>query len=129
MNKFLITGMTVVNLALIAYSIAIFNEQKKKLANNIVLGFISGGVFFDIIATTCMIIGSTHTALSSHGYIGYSSLSGMLVDCVLLWKFRLNNGEKVIVKKNLHIYSRIAYLWWIMAYITGAIIVSIRHMH
>lgn len=121
--------MSVVNLALIAYSVAIFTEQRKKVVNNIVLTFISVGVFFDIVATTCMIIGSTHTALSSHGLIGYSSLTGMLVDCILLWKFRLVHGENVIVKKNLHLYSRIAYFWWIIAYITGAIIVSIRHMH
>jgi uncharacterized repeat protein (TIGR03987 family) len=129
MNTILLIGTTIVNLALIAYSIAIISEQRKKIVSNFVISFLTIGVAFDIIATACMIAGSTHSALSSHGLLGYSALLLMLIDCVLLWKFRLASGKTEIVDKKLHLFSRFAYIWWVLAYISGAVIVALRHMH
>ena len=128
MNPILIAGTSIVNLALIAYSIAIISEQRKKLVTNKVLIFMSIGVFFDIIATICMIIVSSKTAFTSHGLLGYSSLTVMLIDCYLLWEFRVGYGKDQVVGRNLNLYSRFAYIWWLVAYITGAIIVATRHM-
>ncbi len=129
MSRIVIAGILIVNIALISYSIAIIIEQIKKIVSNLVLFFLTFGVILDITATICMIIGSTHTALSSHGIFGYSALLGMLVDCVFLWKQRLAFGQTTKVQKPLHLYSRFAYLWWLLAYVTGIIIVSLRHIH
>jgi uncharacterized repeat protein (TIGR03987 family) len=128
MKPILITGILIVNLALISYSVAIISEQRKKLVNNTILVFLIIGVIFDITATICMIIGSTHTALSTHGIFGYSALMAMLIDCLLLLRCRLKLGQNTEVKKNLHLYSRFAYTWWIISYITGTIIVVSRHL-
>ncbi len=123
MKPVLIAGITIVNLALLFYSIAIISEQRGHKVTRKVLSFLTVGVVFDIVATVCMIIGSENSPFSLHGILGYSSLTGMLIDCVLIWRHSLQNGEKE-VPKGLHLYSRLAYIWWIFAYITGAIIVA-----
>ncbi len=128
MTPILIAGTIIVNLALVAYSVAIISEQLQKRVTNRVLAFLSVGVFFDVIATICMVMGSTQSFLSAHGFLGYSALLVMLVDCALLWRFRTRYGAGQIVDKGLHLYSRIAFSWWIIAYITGAILVALRHM-
>lgn len=128
MSPILIAGTTIVNLALVAYSIAIITEQRHKRANNRVMIFLSVGVLLDIIATVCMVSGSTHSFMSSHGFLGYSALLAMLIDFTLLWRFRRNCGPGLLVSKSLHLYSRYAYAWWVGAYITGAVIVAMRHI-
>ncbi|UCE23541.1 MAG: hypothetical protein JSU74_09580 [Candidatus Zixiibacteriota bacterium] len=126
MKPILIAGTIIVNLALISYSVAIITEQRKKVVGNIVLYFLTIGVLLDITATTCMIIGSESGPFTVHGVLGYSSLTAMIIDCVLIWRFRLAHGPKVMVPAGLHLYSRLAYSWWILAYITGAILVAVR---
>jgi len=121
-----IVAATVVTFALISYSIAIITEQRRKVVINKVLVFLSLGVILDISATTMMIIASENSPFSLHGILGYSSLTLMLTDAVLLWRFRIINGPETKVRKGLHIYSRIAYLLWIMAYITGSLLVALR---
>ncbi len=123
MSQSIILGVTIVNLALIFYSIAIITEQKKKIVNKSVLFFLTFGVIFDIVATTFMIIGSDNSPFSLHGILGYSSLTGMLIDAILIWRHKAKNGINTEPSKGLHLYSRAAYLWWLAAYITGAILV------
>lgn len=126
MKPVLLAGTIIVNIALISYSIAIITEQRKKIVSNTVLSFLTVGVLFDIIATTCMIIGSESSPFSLHGILGYSSLTAMLIDCVLIWRFRLRYGPAVLVNRQLHLYSRLAYSWWVLAYITGAVLIAVR---
>ena len=126
MKTLSIVAATVVTFALISYSIAIITEQRKKVVINRVLFFLSMGVILDISATTMMIIASENSPFSLHGILGYSSLTLMLTDAVLLWRFRIINGPGTKVTKGLHIYSRIAYLLWVMAYITGSLLVALR---
>ena len=73
-----------------------------------------------------MIIGSENPAFTIHGLLGYSSLTGMLIDAILLWRLRLRKGINCEVPGGLHWYTRLAYIWWIMAYITGALIVILK---
>ena len=114
---------TVVTLALISYSIAIITEQKKSKVINLVLIFLTLGVVLDISATTMMIIVSENSPFTIHGILGYSSLTIMIIDAVLLWRFRMKSGSEEIVARPLHLYSRIAYIWWVAAYITGTLMV------
>lgn len=128
MSPILIAGTIIVNFALLAYTIAIVSEQRKQRITNFVLTFLTTGVLLDITATVCMIAGSTHSAITLHGMLGYSALLAMLVDCVLLWRHRQTQGVEAQVARTLHLYSRYAYIWWIVAYITGAVLVAVRHM-
>ena len=127
MKIYALIGSFVVIFALAFYSIGFVKEQRRKLITSRVLLFYTLGVLFDISATTLMILGSTKGLLTFHGFIGYSSLLGMSIDTILLWRQHHKNGPDTKVSKPLDIYSRIAYIWWVVAFITGGLLVAIRH--
>lgn len=125
MSPVLVAGVIIVNLALISYSVAIITEQRKKVVSGFILMFLTTGVILDITATICMIVGSKNSFITFHGLIGYLALALMLIDAVMLWKLSLAKGKGSPVSRKLHLYSRYAYVWWIIAYVTGAVIVAI----
>jgi len=127
MNLSSLTGIIVVQIALVCYSIAIISEQRKRLVTKRVLAFLILGVVFDITATAFMIMGSSHGAFTLHGVLGYSSLAGMFTDAILIWRFKRKNGPGRFVAIGLHRFSLGAYIWWITAYITGALLVALKH--
>ena len=122
MNALSITGATIVTLALISYSIGIISEQVKRKIIPRVLIFITLGVVLDITATIFMILGSKNSPFTSHGFIGYSALFLMLIEVVKIWRAHNKSGMRADVPKGLHMYSRFAYIWWVVAYITGSLI-------
>lgn len=125
MNLYLIIGTIVVVFALISYSVGIFIEQKTHLIIKNVLIFMTLGIILDITATTFMIAGSSNSPFSLHGILGYSSLLAMLIDVLLIWKFHLQKpGQKV--SKGLHLYSKLAYIWWVLAFITGGMMAALK---
>ena len=126
MNTFLQLGSSIVVLALGSYSIAIITEQRKKILSRQVLWFLTLGVCLDIIATALMVIGSSKSGLSLHGMIGYSSLFAMFVDAVLMWRQKTKTGFNSEVPKALHLYSRYAYIYWVIAFITGVSFVMMK---
>ena len=127
MAPVLIAGISIVNLALISYSIAIYLQNKSRLFSRRVMTFLTIGVSFDIIATVCMVIGSSEGAMTLHGIIGYTSLAGMLTDTILSYRNVSRNGINSPVSKQFHTGSKSAYLYWVLAYITGALIIALRH--
>ena len=124
-----IIGTALVTLALLFYSIGFFKEKGRKLVSATVLTFYTLGLTLDITATVFMIIGSSKGLITVHGLIGYSSLLGMLTDTIILWRFNLKNGSAETVSKPIHVYSRIAYIWWVLAYITGGLLVTISKLN
>jgi hypothetical protein len=124
-----IIGSIVVTIALVFYSIGFTKERRKKLVTSGVLTFYTTGVSLDITATVFMIMGSSKGLVTFHGLIGYSSLLGMLVDTIILWKHFLKKGSSETVSHPLHLYSRIAYIWWIIAFITGGLLVAISKLY
>jgi EamA domain-containing membrane protein RarD len=121
MNTALMRAVIVVTFALICYSFAVVTEQRNQLISEKVLAFLTAGVLLDVSSTTLMIIGSRRIPITVHGFIGYSALTVMLIDTVLIWRFWGRNG-KAHVTRNLNLYTRFAYSWWVIAYIAGAII-------
>ncbi len=122
MNALSITGATIVTLALIFYSIGIISEQVKRKIIPRVLIFITLGVVLDVTATIFMILGSKNSPFTLHGFIGYSALFLMLIELVKIWRAYNKSGMRADVPKGLHMYSRFAYIWWVVAYITGSLI-------
>ena len=123
MNISILVGTITVTAALLAYSIAVLTEQFKKKVNKVVLIFLTSGLILDITATSFMIYGSSNSAFTLHGMLGYSALLAMLIDVYLIWKNYLKFGENI--KKSIHQYSLVAYLWWIVAFITGGLLVAL----
>lgn len=126
MNTFLQLGTSIVLFALAFYSVAIITEQRKKIINKTVLWFLTLGVCLDITATVFMILGSSKGGFTLHGFIGYSSLAAMFTDAVLIWRQKAKNGINSEVPKALHLYSRYAYIWWVLAFLTGGLLVAVR---
>ena len=126
MNTLLITGTSIVTLALIAYSVGIISEQISHILSKKVMSFLTAGIILDITATTFMILGSPNDPFTIHGLIGYIALTVMLIDVILVWRFWLTNGPDTKVPRNLHLYSRYAYAYWVIAFITGGLMVAIK---
>jgi hypothetical protein len=124
MNSVLIRAVIVVTFALASYTIGVITEQRKHAVTRMVLGFITVGIVLDIASTVLMIIGSGKIPITVHGFIGYSALTVMLIDTILIWRcwLKTRDGE---VTKGLNLYTRIAYGWWVVAYIAGAIIAMV----
>jgi hypothetical protein len=121
MSPLLVAGTVIVHLALAAYTIGIFNEQRSHVVSPTVLRFLTAGVVFDVTATAFMIAGSSR-GFTLHALLGFSSLAAMLLETGLAWRHRLQQGDRA-VPRWLHLYSRFAYLWWVAAYFTGAALV------
>jgi hypothetical protein len=124
MNPVLIRAVIVVTFALIFYTIGVIVEQRKSSISWLVLVFLTIGVIFDVSSTALMIIGSSNIPFTVHGVLGYSALTVMLIDTVLIWRHWLKNRQGT-VSKSLGLYTRIAYGWWVCAYIAGAIIAMV----
>jgi hypothetical protein len=123
-----IIGSFIVTIALVFYSLGYARERKRFVTSG-VLSFYTIGISLDITATIFMIIGSTKGLVTPHGLIGYSSLLGMLTDSIILWRHYLKNGSGKIVSRRIHLYSSLAYIWWIIAFFTGALLVGISKIH
>jgi hypothetical protein len=126
MKTISVIGSVIVTLALISYTVAILTEQLRRIINKRVLGFLTTGVTLDISATICMIIGSSKGPFTLHGMLGYSSLTLMIIDTLLIWRQRNKIGINAAVPPALNLYTRLAYIWWIAAYITGGLLVAMR---
>lgn len=126
MKPILMIGATIVTLALIFYSIGIITEQRKKRITGFALSFIALGLFCDITATICMVVGSSNSPFTFHGFIGYTGLLAMIIETTLAYHFYKKEGPEAKVPKSLHIYSLVAYLVWVAVYITGSLLVALK---
>ncbi len=119
-------GSGIVTLALIAYSIAIITEQRIGIISRKVLTFLSIGLVLDITATTLMILGSPNSPFTFHGFVGYSALTVMVIETISVWWTFFKMGLDSKVPHRLHLYSRYAYIWWVLAYVTGGLLVALK---
>lgn len=126
MNPLAKTGAIIVVFALASYSIAVVTEQRRRLITPVVLLCFTLGVLLDVTATAFMIFGSSKGPFTLHGLLGYSSLAGMVIDAALIWRFRLNHPQSTPVPDRLHLFTRVVYVWWIAAFVTGGLLVALR---
>ncbi|MBI5171053.1 MAG: hypothetical protein HZA61_16325 [Candidatus Eisenbacteria bacterium] len=122
MNPIRMAAVGTVTLALILYSIGTLRTHQSRKATGAARGFLSAGLFFDILATGLMIVASGSLEATLHGWLGYSALTFMLVDVALLWRHWKVSGMAEL-PSGLHLYSRLAYAYWVVAYFTGAALV------
>jgi len=117
-----IFAVTVVNLALVAYGVGIVTEQRTSRVTARAFFWLRLGVVLDVVATSAMILGSSSGPFTLHGFVGYSALLVMMSETWLAWRHRAQRGD-AYVPRWLHLYSRFAYGWWVLAYFTGAYLV------
>ncbi len=126
MSPILTAGVSIVNLALLSYTISIIILIRKKNIGKSYLSFLTIGVLFDITATICMIIASGNKGITFHGLLGYSALLGMIIDLFLSYRFSIKSVTKQTVNPAFKTATILIYTYWIVAFITGAIIVMIK---
>lgn len=123
MNPLAIIGAFIVTIAFLSYGIGNIAVHRFKIVTPGVLIFITLGVLMDFVAVTFMIIGSSNGAFTPHGILGYSAMFTMIINMILIWWWYLKNGFDSIINNSIILYSKIAYAWWIIAYIAGSILV------
>ena len=121
MNPLRMAAVTCVTVALALYTIGTLRIQRARRAVAAARGFLTAGVVTDVVATTLMVLASGR-GLTLHGVIGYSALALMAVDLTLVWRHWRRHGETE-TPRALHLYSRWAYVYWVVAYFTGAALV------
>ncbi len=122
MNTTLFFAVGIVTVALVLYTIAVIAEQRAKAVTRTFLVFLTAGVIFDISATVVMIMGSRNIPITPHGFLGYSALTVMIIETVLIWRLFRRRGIDCLVPGKLNWYTRLAYGWWVIAYVAGAVV-------
>ena len=123
MKPYTMLAVTIVTLALIFYTVGTVAQQRARRITAIVLGFLTVGLLFDVVASVFMILGSGKI-ISLHGLLGYSALAGMLVEVVVVWRWRNRQGEAPI-SGGMASYSKLAYGYWVLAFVSGGLLVGL----
>lgn len=124
MNPILMTGTVIVTGALISYSVFILLERRHPVLTVSVLTALTIGIFLDITSTGVMIAGSRNIPITPHGLLGYSALTAMLVDTILIWRHWRSERRLLPIPRRLHLYTRMAYSWWVLAYVAGGLLAA-----
>jgi hypothetical protein len=117
-------AVTTVTAALGLYTAGTLREMRLRRATPGVRNLLAVGVVFDVTATALMIAASRAEGITVHGLLGYSALALMASDTFLIWRHAKQRGDAPI-GRGLHLYSRVAYLYWVAAYFTGAALVML----
>ena len=129
MNATLVLGSLIVVAALLAYSLGVWCEQWKRQITREVLICLFVGVVLDVTATICMIVGSRNSGMTLHGVIGYSALLAMLLEAYFIGRSWLVHRGSHKPTQFLHIYTRVAYSWWLLAFLAGGLLVAFGSKH
>lgn len=126
MNPLSIVGAFIITLSFLAYGIGSISLLRFKLVSNLVLVFLTLGVLFDIAAVVFMILGARGTTFTWHGILGYSAFTLMLADTVWVWRTYFIKGLDAKAGTGLIRFASYAYVWWVLAYFTGSLMVLWR---
>ena len=118
-----LSGAFLITLALLSYGIGSISIQRFRLLTSGVLIFLTLGVILDILAITFMILGSVNNPFSLHGILGYSAVLFMMIDTILIWRSFFKNGLESTIDNKIVTYSKYAYGWWVIAYLTGSVLI------
>lgn len=123
MNLLSLIGAFIITLALLSYGIASITIQRFKIVTPGMLIFLTVGVILDLIAITFMIIGSSKGMFTLHGILGYSATITMIIDLILILKCYFRNGFDSVIDNSVLLYSKIAYAWYLLVYVTGSLLI------
>lgn len=126
MNPLSLIGAFIISFALLSYGISSISIQRFRLITPSVLIALTLGVLLDIVAVGFMIAGSGLFPISLHGYLGFAAMITMIIDAVLIWKIYLKTGFDAEISKAVATYTKFAYVWWLISYFTGSILVIWR---
>ena len=128
MNMYLLTGSIIVVFALLGYTVFIVSLQRRKTLSRLCVIALVVGILLDCCATGLMITGSGRGYFTAHGIMGYSALGMMLIDCMMIMRRYLIASSENRVSRFVSGYSIVAYIWWVVVFITGIVTaVIVKH--
>jgi hypothetical protein len=122
MSFIIISGVVLIHIALVFYTIFIIKAHKYNRATKGLLGFITAAVITDISATACMMLGTVEKYFTLHGILGYTALLVMVTDAIFIWRHQSRFGNEVPFSKSLARNSKLGYVLWLSAFFTGEIV-------
>ena len=122
-----LVGAFVITLALFFYGAGSISLQRFRKVSKNVLWSIFIGLILDIAAIICMVIGSKNTSISLHVILGILALLAMLINLVLVWRVYKKEGLNAQINKGLQLYTKLAYAGWLIAYLTGFLLVILKY--
>ncbi|HPE77519.1 MAG TPA: hypothetical protein P5210_11745 [Draconibacterium sp.] len=123
MNILSLFGAFLITLALLSYGIASIAIQRFKIVTTGMIIFLSLGVILDLVAIAFMISGSTNGIFTLHGILGYSATITMVTDLFLILRKYFKNGFDSVINNSVLLFSKIAYAWYLLVYITGSLLI------
>jgi hypothetical protein len=125
LSPVILFGVVAINLALVAYTVGIIAAHRRRRATSLVLGGFAVAVALDVVATGCMVAGSSKSWFTPHGVVGYTALLVMVVAVARLWALS-RTGPDAEIPARLHAFLRGAYGLWLIAYGVGVALAAAR---
>ena len=125
MSPVILFGVVAINLALIAYTVGMIAAHRRRRATALVLGGFAVAVALDVVATGCMVAGSSKSWFTPHGVVGYTALLVMVVAVSRLWALS-RKGPDAEIPAKLYGFLRGAYVLWLVAYGVGVALAASR---
>lgn len=125
MSPAILFGVVAINLALVAYTVGMVAAHRHRRVTTRVLGAFAVGVALDVVATGCMVAGSSKSWFSPHGVVGYLALLVMVVAASRLWALS-RKGPEAEIPRGLYGFLRGAYVLWLVAYAIGVALARSR---
>lgn len=126
MNPLAIIGAFVITLSFLSYGIGSISLVRFKIIGRLVLTFLTLGVILDLAAIYLMIQGSKGSPFTLHGLLGAVAFIVMFIDAIWCWNIYFTYGRDYKAGKSHVIYTKAAYLFWVVAYFTGSLIIIWR---
>ncbi|MEZ5103113.1 MAG: hypothetical protein R2757_01335 [Draconibacterium sp.] len=123
MSLLSLIGALLITMALLSYGLGSISVQRFKIITPGVLVFLTLGVALDLLAVSFMIFGTNGNLFSIHGILGYSATITMLINLILIWRSFYKNGLQSKIEKRVVTFSKYAYGWWVITYITGSLLI------
>jgi len=124
MDPFSLIGAFVMTLAFLAYGIGSVTLERFRIVGSVVLIFLSLGVLFESAAIILMVIGANGSISPFHGLIGGIAFGLMVVNTAWAWILYLIMGFEARVNRWLLNYTKVAFLLWVLAYLSGILILT-----
>ncbi len=122
MKPLVLFGTISVTTALILFTFATIKLLKNKNLTKCMVGVFIAAVVLDLTALICMTLVASHPPFTIHGIIGYSAFALMLIGVVrITLQF---SKDASTIPGNLLNYMKYIFIYWVLAYFTGAFMAS-----